>query len=209
MRIALVFPGINETGFNKGSGKAEYSWINHGLCSLSACAKKEGHTVELIDLREFSGWDAVSGAVRRIKPRVVGITMMSVDFEYATQTAKLVKSCDPCIKVVTGGPHPSIAPREVAADAHIDYVVKGEGEISFVKLIDDIDKGRLPDKIISGQPPELDKLPFIDRTLFKFKESPIDTFLEPPFVTIIAGRGCLYNCSFCQPAERKIFGTGI
>ena len=25
--------------------------------------------------------------------------------------------------------------------------------------------------------------------------------LPPPFLTIIAGRGCKYNCNFCQPAE--------
>jgi len=30
-----------------------------------------------------------------------------------------------------------------------------------------------------------------------------------PFVTVIAGRGCLYNCSFCQPAERAIFGKKV
>jgi anaerobic magnesium-protoporphyrin IX monomethyl ester cyclase len=28
-------------------------------------------------------------------------------------------------------------------------------------------------------------------------------------VTLIAGRGCIYNCSYCQPAERLIFGKGL
>jgi len=33
--------------------------------------------------------------------------------------------------------------------------------------------------------------------------------LPPPFVTLIAGRGCMYNCSYCQPAERYIFGRRV
>jgi radical SAM superfamily enzyme YgiQ (UPF0313 family) len=33
--------------------------------------------------------------------------------------------------------------------------------------------------------------------------------LEPPLVTIVAGRGCSYNCSFCQPAERVLFGPAV
>jgi radical SAM superfamily enzyme YgiQ (UPF0313 family) len=30
-----------------------------------------------------------------------------------------------------------------------------------------------------------------------------------PFVTMIAGRGCGHDCSYCQPAERMIFGNRI
>ena len=33
--------------------------------------------------------------------------------------------------------------------------------------------------------------------------------LPAPFVTVIAGRGCLYNCSFCQPAEKILFGGRV
>jgi len=28
-------------------------------------------------------------------------------------------------------------------------------------------------------------------------------------VSLIAGRGCRYNCNFCQPAERRIFGNKV
>ena len=34
-------------------------------------------------------------------------------------------------------------------------------------------------------------------------------FLPPPFVTLIAGRGCRYNCNYCQPAERIMFGRQV
>ncbi len=209
MKIALVFPGISEGGFSARRRRPEYGWLNHGLCSLSACARKAGHDVNLIDLRELSGWDDVRDEVKRIGPAVVGITMMSVDFDAAMKAAGIVKSCSKDIKVVMGGPHPSISPDEVARSGCVDHVVVGEGEISFIKLLDDIGKGRSAKKIILGEHPDLDSIPFADRALFGFKESPIERFLGTPFVTLIAGRGCMYNCSFCQPAERKIFGKTV
>lgn len=209
MKILLVFAGISDTGFNISGNPIGYNWINHGLCSLSACARREGHTVDLLDLRLLSGWEDVRGGIERLKPDVVGITMMSVDFDPVMEVAKAVKSYSEKIKVVVGGPHPSIMPDEVARNPHIDHIVAGEGEISFVKLLDDIEKKHPRERIIAGEHPDLDKLPFIDRDLFPFKESPIDSFLEKPFVTIIAGRGCIYNCSFCQPAERMIFGKSV
>lgn len=209
MRIVLVFPGIAETGFSKDGNAPGSGWINHGLSSLSACAKAKGHEVNLVDLRELMGWDDVRSRFRELEPDVVGITMMSVDFDSAIESARLAKDSCPNTKVVVGGPHPSILPEEVASIPCIDHIIVGEGEISFVKLLDDIKNGRAKDKIILGEHPDLDNIPFIDRELFSFKESPIENFLRPPFVTLIAGRGCIYNCSFCQPAERRIFGNKV
>lgn len=209
MKIALVFPGIAESGFSKKKHLFEYGWINHGLCLLSACAKKAGHDVTLIDLRELSDWSDFRDAISKIDPDVVGITMMSVDFDYAIEAAKIAKAYKGSITVVVGGPHPSIAPHEVAQHDCVNHVVIGEGEISFIDLLDDIAKGRPSERILCGTHPNLDTLPFADRGLFRLKESPIENFLCPPFVTLIAGRGCMYNCSFCQPAERKIFGSTV
>ena len=209
MKIALVFPGITATGFSKTKHPLAYDWINHGLCYLSAAAKKAGHSVCLIDLRELSGWDDVRSELITADPDVVGITMMSVDFDYAIGVAKTARQALPKAKIVVGGPHPSIMPEELASNSDIDYIMAGEGEISFIKLIEDIQKGVPRQKIIIGEHPDPDKLPFADRDLFRFAESPIENILRPPFVTVIAGRGCIYNCSFCQPAERKIFGSKI
>ena len=209
MKIALVFPGISEAGFSAERRPLGLGWINHGLCSLSACAKKAGHIVRLIDLRELSGWNDMLDELKAFGPDVVGITMMSVDFDYALESARVVKLYKAGVKVIVGGPHPSIMPEEVARDPNIDHVVAGEGEISFINLLEDIEKGRSREKIVKGEHPDLDKIPFVDRNLFRCRESPIDSFLEKPFVTIIAGRGCIYNCSFCQPAERMIFGRSV
>ncbi len=209
MKIVFVFPGIGETGFPKARQTIGFSHINHGLCSLSACTKKAGHETSLIDLRELSGWDDFLQGLQRLSPDIIAITMMSVDFDYAVEAAKKAKAALPNAKIIMGGAHPSIMPEELTPITEIDHIVIGEGETSFVKLLEDIKGGRSRERVIMGEHPDLDSLPFADRELFKFKESPIESFLERPFVTLIAGRGCKYNCSFCQPAERKIFGDKV
>lgn len=208
MKITLVYPGITESGFNNLKGN-EGSWINHGLCSLSAVMKKNGHRVSLIDLRTLSGWDDFALSVKNSESDIFGITVMSVDFNTASRCADIIKKVDSKKLVVFGGAHPSIAPEETLKDKNIDYVVSGEGEISFLQLINDIASGAPTQRIIYGQHPDLDEIPFVDRELFPMREEPFVDFLKPPFLTIIAGRGCIYNCSYCQPAERKIFGSKV
>jgi radical SAM superfamily enzyme YgiQ (UPF0313 family) len=81
--------------------------------------------------------------------------------------------------------------------------------------------GRRPERhVLEGEMPDLDELPFPDRGLFLEEwrkygytldspEVPFVPDLPAPFLTIIAGRGCKYNCSFCQPAERLLFGRQV
>jgi len=209
MKLVLVFPGITESGFNATGRKLPLVWINHGLASLSSSVKARGFHVELLDLRQLSGWDDVRRSIARSQPDVLGITMMSVDYESAVRVAGIAKESDPEIVVVVGGPHPTLMTDEVAREKKIDHVILGEGEISLVELLQELEKGARPPRVIQGVPPDLETLPFIDRELFACEEVVIDGFLPRPFVTLIAGRGCRYNCSFCQPAERKIFGPHV
>ena len=210
MKVVFVYPGISSLGFNSIGLGAEGSWINHGLCSLSACAKAKGYDVELIDLRCLKNWSDYKKAVLTLKPDVLGVTMMSVDFDPAIKSLKTAKEVNTGIITVLGGPHPSIMPEELTGRNEIDYIIKGEGEVSFLKLLDAVKTGKPPEeKVMIGEQPVLDDLPFCDRELFIAEERPWWLTDKEPFVTVIAGRGCIYNCSYCQPAERLIFGRKV
>ncbi|MFH1190127.1 MAG: radical SAM protein [Candidatus Omnitrophota bacterium] len=209
MRVTLVFAGIAETGFNRSGKRLKLVWMNHGLASIAASAKKSGHEVSLIDMRQLASWDEFDQAVKASAPQAVGFTMLSVDYETVTRAIAAVKNIDKDIKAVVGGPHPNLAFEEVSANADIDHIVLGEAELSFVELLGDIESGKAVKRVIRGAAPDLDALPFADREIFAAGEMPIDHFLRIPFVTLIAGRGCIYNCSFCQPAERMIFGAKV
>ena len=105
---------------------------------------------------------------------------------------------------------------------NVDYLVTHEAEVTFPKLLRAIEDGRAARRPRSsdGETPDLDAIPFADRDLFLDEwrkwgydldspEVPFVTELPAPFLTIIAGRGCVYNCSFCKPGEDLIFGKGV
>lgn len=209
MRVSLIYPGITECGFNSLKGN-EGSWMNHGLAILSSALKSKGHELNLIDLRRLTGWEHFRQVVQERIGEVAGITMMSVDYNAAVNAAKIIKNIKPATKVFAGGPHPSICPEELEELSCIDCIVKGEGEVTFPKILDELANGRNLPKVVQGERLEdLDGSPWADRDLFESPEEPFVPFLSPPFVTLIAGRGCKYNCNYCQPAERLMFGRKL
>jgi len=208
-KIILIYAGITESGFNNPVGN-EGTWINHGLCLISAVLKKEGHSVDLIDLRRLKGWDDFEAVINEKCFDIAGITMMSVDYNPAMKCIDIIKQAKPNVKVIVGGPHASILPEELLVNEDIDYIFVGEAEIGIVELIREIESNKKGgDRIVYGKRPHLDDVPFSDRDLFLLPEEPFVPFLNRPFVTIIAGRGCTYNCRYCQPAERMIFGERV
>ncbi len=210
MKILLVYPGMTECGFDSYGKGMESSWLSHGLCSISAYLKNIGHTVKLLDLRRLKGWEDFSMQVEEYNPDIAGITIMSVDYNPAMKSIELIKEVNSNIKTVVGGAHPTLMLNEIETNPKIDYIILGEGEISFAELIEKIKNGQSGDRVIQGIKPDLDKLPFADRDIFGASEYPLPIKgFESPFVTLIAGRGCVYNCKFCQPAEKIIFGNKV
>ena len=220
MRVSLVYPGITGKGFGSIGQGMDSGWISHGLAILGACAKRAGHEVNLIDLRALRGWGQFRQVIVERSPEVVAITMMSVDYNPTMRCLEIVREINPEIITMVGGPHPTILPNELMANANIDHIFLGEGEETFPEALRTLERGDSLPHVIPGTHPDLDSIPFADHDLFVEEwrkqgyevtspEAPFVEELPPPFVTIIAGRGCLYNCSYCQPAERMLFGRKV
>ncbi len=216
MRISFVFcPLYGEGGFNS-FGKTHWtSQIDPGLCSIGAYAKSKGYeSIELIDLRKLKGWDHFKEVIQEKNVDVAGLTMMSCDFNNVNRAASIIKEVNKKTIVVVGGVHPTVATKEVAANKDIDYIVVGEGEISFVNLLNDIQNNKKSERILSGIKPDLNALPFEDRELFDYQTvtkfvSGFPGIFKPPSVTMIASRGCPYDCTFCAPHAKIMFGNKV
>jgi anaerobic magnesium-protoporphyrin IX monomethyl ester cyclase len=221
MNVSLIYPGIAGYGFKSLGQGMEAGWVSHGLAHLSSAAKAQGFDVNLIDLRALSGWDEFRAELRQRQPDVAALTMMSVDYNPAIEVARTVKEVLPQATTVVGGPHPTIMVEEVAEIPDFDYVITREGEVTFPWLLGELRQERRPEgRVLEGEMPDLDALPFPDRELFLDEwrkygyslaspEVPFVPDLPAPFLTIVAGRGCKYNCNFCQPAERMLFGRQV
>ncbi|MBD0315195.1 MAG: B12-binding domain-containing radical SAM protein [Nitrospiraceae bacterium] len=214
MHVTLIFPGIALPGFDSFNKKRtiDANFIDHGLASLSAAAKARGYSVDLIDLRALRDWTHFREEVKKRTTTVWGITSWSLHYPDVVRAVRILKEEREEAVVVLGGVHATIQTQQVAANALIDHIITQEGEITFVKLLDALSEGKRPDRILIGEGPELDDIPWVDRDLFDMTgelATPMVPGLPTPFVTTNAGRGCPFKCNFCQPAERAVFGNRV
>lgn len=91
-------------------------------------------------------------------------------------------------KIFMGGIHPTTLPEE--ALQYADSVCIGPGDFIFPEMLSDFEKGRLKKIYYGDRCRGLEGLPVAGRDLMNR-----DKYLVPN--TIIASRGCLYNCDFC------------
>ncbi|MFA6094038.1 MAG: radical SAM protein [Elusimicrobiota bacterium] len=201
MKVAFVYPG-----FFRDPGDR---WIGAGFGLLSACIKKEGHQSFLIDFRRLDGWKEYSAKLAEANPDVIAFTATTIYFPVVLKASEIAKRILPKVPTVLGGIHATLMPEEAAAHPFFDHIVLGEGEISFPKILSALGSGAPVERIIRGEQADLDALPFSDRDLFGVQELPFFQDLPLPFVTVISARGCPYHCTFCQPAERILFGNRI
>ncbi|MDD5193376.1 MAG: radical SAM protein [Candidatus Nanoarchaeia archaeon] len=175
------------------------------LLGLAAYAKKFGHKVAIAD--QIAGED-IYKKILRLKPDFVGITGTTAVIADSYEIA------DWCRKngfpTIGGGVHASVLVEE--ALEHFDYVVKGEGEEALIKILD----GKVKKGIVLGTcVKNLDELPKINRDFIdiryyqKGKDRTPGTHLHfvPPNTklnSIIATRGCPYNCIFCHNSWRGL-----
>ena len=114
-------------------------------------------------------------------------------------TIDLIKEVSPHSKIIVGGPHPTIYPKETL-DLGADKVIVGEGERSIIDLLNTEHKSAIGEKIQN-----------LDLLSFPYRQD-IDKYycvLSPnKLTTLFTSRGCPYNCIYCdRPAMGKQFRT--
>lgn len=197
-----------------------------GLAYVGAVLAPE-HDVRILlpDTRAYAGdapWGEIRTAIAREAPDVVGITAVTAALPAVARLVDLVKSLDPTITVITGGPHPTADPAGALEVTGADVAVIGEGEGTAVELLRALGGGRrpLPDLgAIAGlawRSPDggvrrtatrpanrqLGLLPWPMRTNLVWPEE-----VEPSFYgAVISARGCTSCCIYCAAG---LMGRGI
>ncbi len=204
MNILLIYPGLVEgfNSYNRGS-----DWFNHGVGIISAVLKKHGHCVAYLDCRKSRGWKDLEEKIHAHDFDIALISLATVDFEPSKRIAQIIKEKNPKLKIMVGGPHPTLMTEQTAEVDEFDYIFTHEAEITLPDILRAYPN--IPRITRGAMPMDLDMLPRVDRSLAPEGETPWFKGLEKPYFAITASRGCLYQCSFCQPAERAVFGNKV
>ncbi len=194
-----------------------------GLLYLAGYLKKNSdYKLKMIDAQvDRLGYPELRKKIKEFSPDVIGITAMTFTLLDVLKTVEIAKEVCPAVKIVLGGPHIHIFPEETISLKNIDYVVLGEGEKTFLKLLQNINSPQslkeVPglvfkenENIISTGRKEyienLDELPFPPRELLPYNKYFSLLAKKDPITTMFTSRGCPFQCAFCdRPNMGKMF----
>ena len=241
MRVLLIAPPLNRFG-----GRV-WNTFHLGLGYLAAVLRNEGHKAVIYDANVDGGsdqsactpdqlyeafgaglrnadhpvWQEAEAVIRDFRPDVVGLTSRVPDMKAATRVAQIVKSIDEKCLTVIGGPAATTCTELILQESRVDFVVRGEGEITMLELLREMATSkpdfsavdglsyRGPEGIIHNRTraliQQIDELPFPARDLLLFADRlPKKTRLSL-MGHVITSRGCPYLCTYC--ANHAVWGT--
>lgn len=207
--------------------EAPFFLPNIGLGYIASVTKKEGFNVAVRDATcEGLTFSALFKEILKLNPKVIGITIPTVQAKIAQKLNFFIKNSLPETITIAGGWHSTARPKEVIEKMKFDIVVRGEGEKTIVEVLNllqnnnwDLSRSLYSLKKIKGisininnsffstAPREfiknLDALPFPAWELFNLKKvkplfSLFGSFRKIIQLPILTSRGCPFKCVFCS-----------
>lgn len=88
------------------------------------------------EFRHFGySYEHLGNLVRQQAPAVVGISSLFTAYaDQAMETAQAIKRFYPQTRIVMGGHHPTVFPKETLECPAVDFVLRGEGEFTMTAL---------------------------------------------------------------------------
>src|SRR3990172_610260 len=215
-----------------------------GLCYIAGMLEKEGYNVNIIDgqvekdkdeavekngfIRVGISIEGLSKLIARSAPDIIGLSCpLSIMWEDVSKLSRLLKNDSPNSFQVLGGFHPSAFPQECLRDSKVDCIVIGEGEITFLEVVNRISQKQNPFNSngiafinengvpVKNQPREhiknLDLIPFPARHMIDLEKyikinKSQGGQKRYRYTTVITSRGCPNDCIFCS--VKVVWGRG-
>jgi len=202
-----------------------------GLAYISSCLKCKDMDTDILNLNQgnVNVVELITNKLQTGKYKYVLTGGLSAHYKQIKTILDTVRSIDPNIKIIVGGGIITSTPELMYRYLLPDYIVLGEGELTIVELINELENGKkvnyingigynLNNELIITKPRapilELDSIPWPD-----FQGFEISTYLEAQspndilysyvddnsrLFPMISSRGCIYNCTFCfHPLGQK------
>jgi len=221
MNILLIYPPKDNlifTAVPEFINKARGFFPPLGLLYLASYLNKySDHNVTILDTQvEGLTYEDIKKKIIDIKPDLVGVHALTNFLVDALNMVKITKEVSRDIITVIGGPHLSLYPEETLSFNKVDYIVIGEAERSFMKLVNNISSGdknfdiegvgyKNNGQLVINRTPgfiaNLDELPIPERTMVPYQKYYYVLSKSRPVTTMITSRGCPYRCAFCHESN--------
>lgn len=204
--------------------EAAFHMPNLGIASLGANID-DGHSVYLIDLirkrRKVRRY--LKRTLLKLGPDLVGLSSMTWQFGTCLKLVRLIKRWLPSVQIAVGGYHATLMYQEIGQDPNareIDFLIRGEGEAAFRRLVNALagedDPAQIPslsyrqaDGTLAhndrGELLDLSRLnlPIRDKRRLTWGYHIMNRSVE----VIETSRGCTRTCNFCS--IRHMYGQSF
>jgi len=209
-RVALITPP-----YHSGVVESAGTWLNVGFVYIAGALRATGYEVDYYDAMSlWHKWDDIRKRLEDFRPDVVATTAFTASIVHAIQLCELAKEVNPAAVTVVGNVHATFCYEEILLHDHaaVDFIVRGEGEVTLPALLKCLGAGDDPKKVpgiaffrdggVVATPKaayiqDLDSL----ATAWDLVEWPIYTYRakhDARLAIVSSSRGCQQKCSFCS-----------
>lgn len=190
------------------------TWMPLGMVYVAGSLQNAGYEVKIYDaMAKFDTFNDIRNYIRDYCPDAVGTAAYTSSIYDAVRVLKTAKEVNPGIITLLGGIHPTFCWEEILQKdgGVVDYVIRGEGEITTTDLLNHVFAGEKPDvagiayardgKITCTEQrhliPDLDALPAA-WALVEWKDYTFKTKKNSTLAVVSSSRGCTQKCTFCS-----------
>src|SRR3989338_2151874 len=193
-----------------------------GICYIAAVLEENSIDAGILDADILNlTFEQTLEDIEKKKPEILMISVLTATFDGSVDLARALKSKNPGIKIIVGGPHLAIDPEDTMKNDCFDVGVIGEAEYTTLELVQCLlkneDFSRIKGIIYMSN---VNLAKTEDRELIKnLDEVPmpayhllphlglyhpqIHSYKYKPIISMVTSRGCPHRCIFC---DQGVFG---
>ena len=198
------------------------------LASNIRAALEEHVEVRVVDMKlRLMKEETFDQILQEFQPDVVGFSALNYEAYAGHALAERIKTQNPKIITVFGGPYALKNAEKILQDSNIDWVFEGSADRTFTQALLQLAQGRLPDESILGmsfrrkdnsiflstrqdQINDLDSLlppawDAIDISAYAKVSNMANNLRGKRYALLFTSRGCPYLCNYCHDLFSKKF----
>jgi radical SAM superfamily enzyme YgiQ (UPF0313 family) len=217
--LKVLFIYTRELPQSPSKPLVDFEAINFGISSISSFIKNQGHETRLLVMTRKSDFSIIDEFMKDYSPQLICFTAVASEYLFVERIGKYIEERYPDKFLLIGGVHVSLVPDDSMLDT-FNALCVGEGEEPTLELIEQLGKNISPSGIsnlwikrdteIEKNPPrpfisDLDALPFPDRQMW---DEWTDMDMSGKRPSLLLGRGCPFNCTYCCNHSFKRLAEG-